>query len=325
MAGATQPFDHRASGDAYPTAGRLDVLHGDLRDREAVVAACEDADVVFHTGAVVGTSGPWDRYCAANSWATRYVVDGCLKHHVGALIFTSCVSVVFDARVGSAGFSRSGPTQFDETATHPARWLSHYTHTKALAERQVHSGNGLEGLRTCVLRLPLVWGPGDRHFLPWLLRLARSGRLRRIGDGANVIDTIYVENAAEAHLLAADALLSARGVRSSGFSRSHSGQTYFVAQDEPLKCWPWIDRLLSLAGLPPIAESVSLERAWRAAAVQDFLWRIFRRKGDPSLSRLRVAELGQSYGFDVAPARRDLGYSPRISTDEGLRRLAAEF
>ena len=39
---------------------------------------------------------------------------------------------------------------------------------------------------------------------------ARSGRLRRVGDGTNLIDMTYVENAAEAHLLAADALVEAR-------------------------------------------------------------------------------------------------------------------
>jgi 2-alkyl-3-oxoalkanoate reductase len=286
----------------------VDAVPADLRVREEVVAACEGADVVFHAAAVVGASGPWDRYCATNYWGTRYIVDGCLKHAVGRLVFTSCASVTFQ------GGDQRG---VDDSVPYPRRWLGNCVHTKAMAERQVLAANGLEGLLTCVLRPPIVWGPRDRHFLPWLLATARAGRLRRIGNGTNLIDTVYVENLAEAHLLAADALL--RGAADSG--PTASGHTYFVTQGEPVNCWDWIDELLALHRLPRLAKTISFQNAWRFGGMHDLFARIVRRKTDPPLSRLQAVQLGRSHCLDMTAARRDLCYSPRVSTAAGMQRL----
>lgn len=313
-----------------------EILIADLHDRNAILDACRDTDVVFHTAAVIGTSGPWDRYCATNYFGTRYVVDGCLKHGVGRLIFSSCASITFDGapRKGDSPLEAGGQSPFraergvDESVPSPARWLNHYLHTKALAERQVLSADGLENLRTCVLRPALIWGPGDRHFLPWLVNLARRGRLRRIGDGTNLLETVYVDNAAEAHLLAADALF-----RSARFSQSETcdadttaspaGRAYFITQEEPVNCWQWINDLLALSGLPPVAGTISLDRAWKAGAWNDLFRLMFRRKADPALSRFQVVQLGRTNLFDTTAARRDLGYAARVSTADGMRCLAA--
>jgi nucleoside-diphosphate-sugar epimerase len=94
----------------------------------------------------------------------------------------------------------------DESAPYPQRWLCHYAHSKALAEQHVLESNDPAVLMTCALRPHLVWGPGDRHLVPRLLERAARRQLLRVGDGTNQIDTIYVDNAAEAHILAAEAL-----------------------------------------------------------------------------------------------------------------------
>ncbi len=67
------------------------------------------------------------------------------------------------------------------------------------------AANG-DRLKTCALRPHLIWGPGDTHLIPRLISRATAGRLRRIGDRTNLVDITFVENAAEAHLRAADAL-----------------------------------------------------------------------------------------------------------------------
>src|SRR6185437_8430538 len=113
-------------------------------------------------------------------------------------VYTSSPSVTFD------GSDQSG---IDESAPYPQRWLCHYSHTKALAEQEVLAANGREQLRTCALRPHLIWGPRDRHLIPRLIERARAGQLRRVGAGHNKIDMVYVENAARAHLQAADALV----------------------------------------------------------------------------------------------------------------------
>jgi len=293
----------------YAELDALDVetVRADLCDREAVVAACREIDVVFHVAAVAGLGGPWRHYYQINTLGTQHIVEGCRRHGVGRLVFTSSPSVTFD------GTDQCG---VDESVPYPEAWLSHYPHSKALAEQHVLAANGVDGLLTCSLRPHLIWGPRDRHLIPRLLQRARSGRLRRVGDGTNLVDMIYVENAAEAHLLAADALKPDSPV---------AGSVYFLSQGEPVNCWRWIDEILGLAGLPPVGKSISLRAAWRVGAVFETLYRLLGRTTDPPMTRFLAAQLATSHYFDITRAREDFDYQATVSTEEGMRRLAAEL
>jgi nucleoside-diphosphate-sugar epimerase len=162
----------------------------------------------------------------------------------------------------------------------------------------------------------LVWGAGDRHLIPRLLRRARSGRLRRVGDGTNRIDTLYVDNAAEAHLRAADALRPGAAV---------GGRAYFVSQGEPVNCWQWIDQILALAGLPPVEKSISLSRAWMIGAAMEALYGLLRLEEDPPMTRFLAVQLAHPHYFDTTRAREDFGYRPTVSMAEGMERLAEDF
>lgn len=281
-------------------------MQGDLRDRSAVIAACADVDVVFHVAGVAGVWGPWEYYHSTNTLGTEYVVAGCREQGVGRLVYTSSPSVTFD------GSAQEG---IDETAPYPSRWLCHYPHSKALAEQHVLAAND-DDLLTCSLRPHLIWGPGDRHLIPRLLARARAGALRRIGDGSSQIDTIYVENAATAHLQAADALRPGGPV---------AGRAYFLSQGEPVNCWDWIDELLALADLPPIEKSISLNAAWRVGTAMEAVYRILRIRAEPRMTRFLAAQLGTSHYFDITRARADFGYAPQIGQREGMERLARDL
>lgn len=282
----------------------VELVRGDMRDGPAVGAACRGVDTVFHTAAVAGIWGPWRHYYETNTLGTQHVVDGCLRHGVRRLVFTSSPSVTFDGR---------DQLGVDESAPYASRWLCHYPHTKALAEQLVLRASGRGGLWTCVLRPHLIWGPRDSHLVPRLVERARRGQLRRVGDGANLVDIVYVENAAAAHLLAADALVPGGAV---------CGRAYFLSQGQPVNCWQWIDQLLRLHGLPPVTRSISLARAWRVGAVLEAAHRLMRSRSEPRMTRFLAAQLARSHYFDIGRAQADLGYVPRISTDEGMRRLA---
>ncbi len=282
----------------------VETVQVDLRDRAAVASACRGIDVVFHAAAVTGMDQPWRYFHDINTRGTQHVVEGCQTHGVGRLIYTSSPSVTFDGR------DQRG---VDESAPYATRWRSHYAHSKALAEQQVLAANRGEGLLTCALRPHLIWGPRDRHLVPRLLARAAAGRLRRIGDGDNLIDMVYVENAAEAHLLAAQALVAGSCV---------AGRAYFISQGEPVNCWQWIDAILALAGLPPVRKSMSLRTAWGLGATLECLYGLFRLAGEPPMTRFLAAQLARCHYFNIARARQDFGYRPRISTAEGMRRLA---
>ena len=204
----------------------------------------------------------------------------------------------------------------DEAAPLSLDWLeqhrSYYSHSKALGEQLVLAANDGQ-LRTCALRPHLIWGPRDAHLIPRLIARAQAGRLRRVGDGSNLVDMIYVDNAAQAHLQAADALADGN----SGVA----GSRYFLSQGEPVNCWQWIDEILALANLAPVHKSISQRAAWQIGATLETLYRLLHIKREPPMTRFLAAQLATSHWFDISAAKRDFGYEPSISTAEGMRRL----
>jgi nucleoside-diphosphate-sugar epimerase len=280
------------------------MVQGDIRDAETVHNACADMDVVFHTAAVAGIWGKWQYFHQINTVGTQHVVDACQSQGVPRLVFSSSPSVTFD------GTDQCG---VDESAPYPDAWLCHYPHTKALAEQHVLTSHGKNGLATCALRPHLIWGPRDRHLIPRVIERARRKQLRRIGDGHNLIDMVFVENAARAHLQAADALAIESPV---------GGRAYFISQGAPVNCWDWINEILAVAGLEPVTKTISFRAAWRAGRVLECAHRLLRLQSEPRMTCFLAAQLATSHYFDIAAAQRDFGYQPHIATDEGMQLLA---
>jgi nucleoside-diphosphate-sugar epimerase len=288
----------------YPQLESLGVecVQADIQDAAAVANACAGIDCVFHAAAIASLWGPWKTFYGINVVGTQNVIAGCRSAGVERLVYTSSPSVTF------AGRDQCG---IDESAPSPARWLAHYPHTKALAERAVLAANEAR-LLTCALRPHLIWGPRDQHLIPRLLDRARRGQLRQVGEGKNRIDAVYVENAAEAHLLAADRLRA---------GAPHAGKAYFITNGEPVNCWKWINEILALAGLPPVRRKISFHAAYAAGAALEGIWRILGRTDEPRMTRFLAAQLATSHYFDISAARRDFGYAPRIAMAEGMEGL----
>jgi nucleoside-diphosphate-sugar epimerase len=292
-----------ARGD-YPSlrARGVETFRGDVRDPEAVARATAGVDVVFHAAALAAGAGPRREFEAINVAGTNHVIAAC-RATAAALVFTSSPSVV------ATGRDLEGA---DESLPYPRAYLADYPRTKAAAERLVRAADA-DGLPAVALRPHFIWGPGDRHLLPRLLDRQRAGRLKRVGARDPLTDTIYVDNCVDAHLLAADKLLAGAPL----------GDAYFVADAEPVGLWTMVDRLLAAAGEGPVRGRVPACLALAAGAWFEAAHRLFRREGEPVMTRFAAAQLSHAEWFDGSAARRDLGYVPRVSRDEGLERLAA--
>lgn len=294
-----------ARGEYPALAARgVEVLRGDLGDRAVVERATDGVDVVFHVAAKAGVWGTPESFRLANVVGTEHVLDACRARGVGKLVYTSSPSVVF----GDGDLEG-----VDERAPYPERYLAPYPATKAAAERAVLAANG-PSLATVALRPHLVWGPGDPHFVPRILARARAGKMRRIGDGHWKVDTTYIDNAADAHLAACDALQPGAPC---------AGRAYFISNGEPIPVGEMLDRMLAAGGLPPIRKSVPPALAVAAGWAFETVYRALGRDEEPPLTRFLVRQLSTAHWFDLGAARRDLGYQPRIDLDEGFRRLAA--
>jgi nucleoside-diphosphate-sugar epimerase len=286
----------------YPQLDEMGVeqIQGDLADPAAVTAACEGVAAVFHVAAKAGIWGPREAFYRANVTGTQNVITACRRQGVQRLIHTSSPSVIFD----------DGDMEgVDESVPYPAKFHAPYPETKAMAEQLVRAAAN-DGLATVCLRPHLIWGPEDPHVVPGFLK--RAKRLKRIGDGTNKVDTIYIENAAEAHILAESALEAKPEI---------SGSVYFISNDDPIPAWDMINHFLAAGGLPPVSGSVSPKTAYRVGAVCETIYRWLGIQKDPPITRWAAREAATSHWFDIGAAKRDLGYSPRVSIEEGLERL----
>ncbi len=288
----------------YPELAVLgvDTVRGDIRDLDAVTRACGGCDAVFHVAAKPPPWGLRADYESINVGGTQAVLDACRAAGVGHLVYTSTPSVV--AGDGDAEGQ-------DESAPYAQQFLADYPRTKAAAERRVLAANEAN-LRTVALRPHLIWGPGDPHFLPRFVAKARSGQLRRIGAGDPLVDTVYVDNAAQAHLLAVDRLVAGAEVH---------GRAYFISNGEPIGVWTMVDRMLAAADVPPVRGQVPRWLASSLASVMETSHRLFGLSGEPRLTRFLVHEVTRAHWFDISAAKRDLGYEPLVSLDEGFERL----
>ncbi len=282
----------------------VDVVRGDVADAAIVNTAVMGCDAVIHSAAKVGSWGRAADFYSTNVTGTQNVIDACRAARVGKLIFTSSPSVAHaGGDIEGIDESHPAPTQFD----------AHYPRTKAQAERLVLAANSLT-LSTVALRPHLLFGPGDTHLLPRALKQARAGRLRLPGGPPKLVDCTYIDNAVDAHLLALDHV---------GVSAPCAGRAYFISQGQPLALTELINRVLGAAGEPPVRKFVSPRTLWWTALAAEAIYTLlFIRDREPPVTRFVARQLTTAHWFNLGAARRDLGYIPRVSIDEGLARLA---
>jgi nucleoside-diphosphate-sugar epimerase len=285
----------------------VECFQGDIADMGAVERACSGCVAVIHTAAKAGVWGRRKDFIETNLRGTENVLRACRQNGVGALVYTSSPSVVCDGRPVEGQ---------DESLPYPRSFLCDYSETKALAEHAVLAADS-PSLRTVALRPHLVWGPHDPHLLPRLVQRAQSGRLRIVGDGTNRVDATYIDNAADAHLLALEALLEP--------APPCAGKAYFIANGEPMPLWELINRLLTAVGLPPVRRRVPARAAMAAGLALEVIHRVLGLPHEPMMTRFVAQQLSMPHWFDLTAARRDLGYQPRVTADEGLRRLRAHW
>jgi len=288
----------------YPALEEMgvDQIQGDLSNAEIVAEACDNRDIVFHVAAKPPPWGKYDDYYRTNVIGTQNIINCCLVQNISRLIYTSTPSVVFNGKDIEGA---------DESMPYPKKFCTYYSKTKAIAEQNVlHASN--QQLKTVILRPHEIWGPGDNHILPRLV--ARANRLKQIGNGKNLIDTTYIDDAADVHILAADKLREYPDL---------SGKIYFISQGEPVPAWAIINAFLKAAGCSPVKRSVPFRIAWLSGAILEFVYKTLRLSGEPYITRFMAEAVSQTHWFNINAARRDLGYQPQVNTAEGLKRLEA--
>jgi len=288
----------------YPALTELGVetMRGDISNYRAVEAAVNGCGAVIHTAAKAGVWGPYLDYYDTNFIGTQNVLNACRRQEIPKLVYTSTPSVAF------AGRDQNGT---DESEPYPKKFLAHYPKTKAMAEQLVLAANG-PNVSTVALRPHLLWGPNDTQLVPRIIERARAGKLRIVGNGEQKVDATYIENAADAHLLALDRI---------GPEAACAGKAYYISNGEPMPIGEIINRILDAAELPPAKHHVSPGLAYTAGRLMEWGYRLLRLEDEPPMTRFVARQLATAHWYDISAARAELGYEPRVTMEEGFQRL----
>jgi nucleoside-diphosphate-sugar epimerase len=274
----------------------------DICDLVALCNAFVGFDEVHHVASLTGISVQKEPFQKINIDGTKNVIKACRKNSIRKLIYTSSPSVVFDP-------SKKNHKTLDESAPYPEKFLDHYTQTKAEAEKIVLDANSIE-LATVSLRPHLIFGPEDTNLIPRLIERAKKGKLFIVGDGKNIVDFTYVENAALAHLLASKKLAPNSEI---------SGKAFFITNGEPMPAWDFVGKLLEGMNLKKPSRKIPLRIAYALGAIFETSYKLLNIKREPLMTRFLATQLANAHCYSIKNAKTFLGYEPKTSIDTGLQ------
>jgi sterol-4alpha-carboxylate 3-dehydrogenase (decarboxylating) len=287
----------------------VDYRRVDITDKAAVNEACRGVDTVIHNASIVHTKqNKQDVVWAVNLGGTENMLEAAEQNGVARFIYISSGSVVYEGKDIENG---------DESLPYSAVSQAPYADSKIAAEKVALAANGKGGMATCALRPHVVFGPGDNRFMPTLLAKGRNGQLRvQIGRGVWLSDYTYVSNMTDAVLLADEALAK------DGLNSVAAGQAYFITNGEPMPFWDFIRKVAARLGFPPIKYTAPKWLVYAIAAVKEGIDTL---KGgtlnaEDGLTRFAIRYMCTHHYFSIEKARRDLGYNPAVSVDEGIER-----
>lgn len=306
------PHRHDANGVANAD---IETRVGDLRDPDAVRAACAGIDTVFHTAALINTLSiyrPAERALVfgVNVEGTRNVLRAAAEAGVSAFVHTSSFNVALSAKAGDMAQ--------DESAPYVADAKDLYTLSKIEAERAALAADDAHavapgGMRVCALRPGGIWGSdtGSMMIRSFVEQLAAGKFKVLVGDPAALTDNTHVENLVDAELLAAQALREC--------PQTVGGRAYNISDGEPMNGMAWFRPLVEGLGhaYPQRWLPMWLIRgvAWAAESAH--------RLGAPQplLTIRGVNNLAESSRLSIERARRELGYAPRYTQANGMALL----
>ena len=295
---AVTTFQRRASG----VDGVAD-LRGSVTDEDAVRAAVQGAEGIIHLAAKVSFTGRAAEFHEVNVEGTRRLLRCARAAGVRDVVFVSSPSV---ANSGAA-IAGLGAEPAD-----PQRAHGDYSRTKAEAELLALAADSPE-FRVAAVRPHIVWGPGDTQLVERVLQRARHRRLPLLDAGAALIDTTYVDNAASAIVAALHRMEHVHG------------RAVVVTNGEPRPIGELLAGICRAGGVPAPSWAVPGTAARTAGAVVERLWTWARRKEEPPMTRFLAEQLSTAHWYDQRETRALLDWTPSVSLDEGLARLAAHY
>ncbi len=288
--------DRARAGDL--TASGISVVEGDIRDRAAVERAARSTEVIYHLAAIYRQAGlPDSEYRAVNADAVRIVIEAAASAGVRRVVHCSTVGVHGDVEHPPA----------NEDA--PLKPGDVYQQTKLEGEQVARDAGAKTGVEVVIARPTGIYGPGDRRLLKLFAGVARR-RFLILGSGRIFYHLTYIDDLVE-------------GFRLCGEVNRAAGRTYILAGAEVTTLNELAALIAAEAGVRPPRLHAPVWPFWIAGAMCEALCAPFGI--EPPLYRRRVDFFTKSRAFDITRARQELGYDPKVSLREGIRRTLAWY
>ena len=258
-----------------------------------------NAEAVVHCAAFVEQWGPKDAWKKFNVDGTARMLTAAKAAGVKRFIHISTESVLW-----------RGQSLRNVDETYPLAPNSPYPYaaTKAQAEQLVKAANA-PGFETIILRPRFIWGPGDTTLMPTIEHVAKSGGWMWVNHGRAMTSTTHVSNLVHAIDLA--------------LTKGQGGEAYFILDDGVRSMHEMISGLAATRGITLPEKSIPGWLADTIGATCEGLWGTLPLKGEPPITRFSAMILSRDSILNDAKARRDMGYQPVISVEDGMRALAA--
>jgi nucleoside-diphosphate-sugar epimerase len=271
----------------------------DLSDPVALERAMMGVDTVFHVAAHFKLWGPRRTFRAMNVEGTRNVVTAAERAGVRRIVYVSAAAVVMGRPEPQHGVTEDLPLH--------RMGFAPYSTSKAEAEDILRAANGRrKGLSTVAIRPPFIWGP-DMPALDHMVETVKAGQFRWVAGGGQSLSTCHVDNLCHALILAAD--------------YGKDGAAYFVSDGADTTLKAFLTRLLASRGVTPKDRSVPFGVAWTVAGIMGTAWRLLRLRGEPPITRQMLRLIGKDFTIDISRARKELGYTPVLTPEEGFRAM----
>ncbi len=275
----------------------------DLSDAQAIMSLCKGQDYVFHSAAL---SSPWGKYqdfYSANVAGTRNLIAGCEQHQIKRLIHVSTPSIYFDF---------TDRYNIKETDPLPEKPINHYAATKLLAEKEIETAFK-NGLAVISIRPRALFGPDDTALFPRLLKANDTVGIPIVDGASALVDITYVENVVDALILCMTAPQNALGKK------------YNITNGEPLALIYIFEEIFRKLGKTMHRRNISYKNALRIAKMTEVISSTLLFGKEPVITCYSIGVLAKSQTLNIEAAKKDLGYTPRISIAEGLDLFVADW
>ncbi|MCH8080771.1 MAG: NAD-dependent epimerase/dehydratase family protein [Proteobacteria bacterium] len=300
---------HSVAGLVRPSGERtfleglepLAIKQGDITEPESLKNTMAEVSIVYNVAGYSSDWGPWATFRRVNVEGVRNVMEAAREAGVKRVVHISSVSVY--------GFP--GKTNVAEDTPFTPRPDDPYITTKAEGERLAMSYNG-KGLEVAVIRPAGVYGPNDRTTTLQLAPVLLAGKFAHVDGGRHIMAPVYIDNLVQI-------------IRRAGESAGAPGQAFNAVDDDMVTWREFIEWMCTDLACPTPRLSVPGRLAWPLSVLVENITKAFGKKDSPLINKYRVRVVMRDSHYSTEKAKKLLGYRPRVSTREGMRRTISWY